>query len=205
MKLLYLTNGFPWPLTSDFLRHYHFIRELSKDHDITLLSLVNGTFADEHTDALAPYTRNVRTFASAQLRRSPTGKLIRGLRMVTGTEEAVRRMRDAVEEMAAKEAFDAIFFSGKRSLSAIQGVTGIPLVVDICDAASIRCSQRLKHCNLLRKPQVMLGRAWMQRVEQQIMARASHMLFASCRDRETLLGERTDEATVVPNGVDPGF
>ncbi len=30
LRILYLVNGFPWPLTSGYLRHYHMIRELSR-------------------------------------------------------------------------------------------------------------------------------------------------------------------------------
>ena len=40
MRILYVTAELPWPLTSGYLRHYHFIRALSEHHRITLLSLI---------------------------------------------------------------------------------------------------------------------------------------------------------------------
>lgn len=32
MHIVYVTNGFPYPLTSGYLRHYHLIRGLSRRH-----------------------------------------------------------------------------------------------------------------------------------------------------------------------------
>ena len=69
MRILYLTNGFPYPLTSGYLRHFFLIRELSRRHRITLLSLTNGSFRQEHVRALAPYTDQVMTF-----RRTPPSR-----------------------------------------------------------------------------------------------------------------------------------
>lgn len=43
MRILYITNDLPWPLTSGYLCHFHFIRELSVRHRVTLLSLVRPT------------------------------------------------------------------------------------------------------------------------------------------------------------------
>ena len=45
MRILYVTNGFPYPLTSGFLRHYFLIRELSSRHAVSLLSIVGAGYA----------------------------------------------------------------------------------------------------------------------------------------------------------------
>jgi polysaccharide biosynthesis protein PslH len=40
MKLVFLTSRFPYPLEKgDKLRSYHFIKELSKSHEVILISL----------------------------------------------------------------------------------------------------------------------------------------------------------------------
>ena len=39
MRILYITTEIPYPLTSGFLRHCHFLRGLSQRHTITYLSL----------------------------------------------------------------------------------------------------------------------------------------------------------------------
>ena len=70
MRLLYVTNGFPWPFTSGYLRHYFLIRELSARHEITLLSLVGTDHRPQDVDALAELTTGVRTFPTTS--RSPS-------------------------------------------------------------------------------------------------------------------------------------
>ena len=45
LRILYLANGFPWPLTSGYLRHYFLIRELARrGHRISLLTIVPTGF-----------------------------------------------------------------------------------------------------------------------------------------------------------------
>ena len=64
MRILYITSGFPFPLTSGYLRHYHFIRGLSQRHAVRLLSVVGRNFRSEHVAGLAPYTTGVLTFGN---------------------------------------------------------------------------------------------------------------------------------------------
>ena len=47
MRILYITNGFPYPLTSGYLRHFFLIRGLSRHHEVSLLSLAGRTFIPE--------------------------------------------------------------------------------------------------------------------------------------------------------------
>ena len=70
MRILYITNGFPYPMTSGYLRHYYLIRGLARRHAVTLVSLVGGTFRPEHADALEPYTTRVLTFGEANPREA---------------------------------------------------------------------------------------------------------------------------------------
>ena len=86
MRLLWLTNGFPYPLTSGYLRHYFLLRELSRDHAITLMSIVAPSFRPEHADALKPFTERVEVFPvdpPALTRRDVRKRLMIHLEVVT--------------------------------------------------------------------------------------------------------------------------
>src|SRR5215204_194889 len=102
MRVLYLTNGFPYPLTSGYLRHYHLIRELTARHEITLLSLAGGSFRDEDADALRPMVERVEAFANR--RTSPIGRITRHLRALVGGAEspAVTAMSDRAAALHAE-------------------------------------------------------------------------------------------------------
>lgn len=65
MRILYVTADLPWPLTSGYLRHYHFIRALSARHRMTLLSLVGPDHAGEDVAALEHAARPGVTGAGA--------------------------------------------------------------------------------------------------------------------------------------------
>lgn len=54
MRLLCITPTFPYPLTNGVLRHYHLIKELSRQHAITLLSVVDRGFDMAYVAAMAP-------------------------------------------------------------------------------------------------------------------------------------------------------
>ncbi len=69
MRMLYITNGFPYPLTSGYLRHYHLIRGLSARHEIDLVSIVGASFRPEDVEGMRPYVAAVRTFSAGRSSR----------------------------------------------------------------------------------------------------------------------------------------
>ena len=89
MRILYVTNGFPFPLTSGYLRHYFLIRELSARHAISLALDRRWRLRGGHAEALAPVHR-------AHRRRSlrPTG-LVR-----VCARRSPASMRSAAQERA---------------------------------------------------------------------------------------------------------
>src|SRR4051794_9793413 len=112
MRILYLTNGFPYPLTSGYLRHYYLIKELARHHAISLLSIVGPNFAAENVAALAPCTERVLTFVSTSKAGSFRRKALARVRSLGGAQgdEAVRQMRAAVERLSQAEPFDVVLF-----------------------------------------------------------------------------------------------
>lgn len=203
MRILYLTNGFPYPLTSGYLRHYFMIRGLSEHHAVTLLSMVGRSFVPEHREALAPFTARVLTFGTPGGRRSKLRKLAAALRSVVGGgDRTVEEMRAAVTRCLREERFDVVVFSGKRTYRAIADLHDVPVVVDICDATSVRVRGRMRHCSLGRLPALWLEYLQVRAIERQLVRRASRLVFASCRDREALVGSNGSGTTIVPNGVD---
>jgi glycosyltransferase involved in cell wall biosynthesis len=207
MRILYLTNGFPYPLTSGYLRHYYLIKELAQRHAITLLSIVGANFAAEHVAALEPFTERVLTFTSKSKSGSFKSKAIGRLKSLAGSaqgDEAVRQMRAAVEQMTGAEPFDAVLFSGKRTFPAIASMRGLPLVVDMCDATSMKIRGSVRYTRKVRLPLLLLDYLQVRSAERMLIRNAAHLLFASVRDRDALVG-RSRRATVVPNGVDLGF
>jgi glycosyltransferase involved in cell wall biosynthesis len=205
MRVLYLTNGFPFPLTSGYLRHYHLIRELAAWHRITLLSVVGPSFRGEHVEALRPYTERVLTFRSTGRGRSQVGKALAWGRATLLGQSPERAMRAAIRQLLAEERFDAVLFSGKETLTAIDGLHTPPVVADFTDAASQRLRGQIAVSGGFKRLALYGKLIRVRRLERRILARAAHGLFASARDRDAVVGGPHPAMTVVPNGVDTAY
>lgn len=205
MRILYVTNGFPYPLTSGYLRHYHLIRGLSRRHSVSLFSLVGGNFRPEHLEALAPFTVRVHTFRNPGAGRSKLGRAVGTLRsLIPGAhgDPQVRELRATLHRSVSEEPFDVALFSGKQTYPALAGLRDVPVVADLCDATSVRIRGRIRHSGIARAPVLWAEYLQVRAVERRLIRDARHLLFASCRDREALMGRNTTSATIVPNGVD---
>ena len=212
MRILYVTNGFPFPLTSGYLRHYFLIRELSARHSITLLSIVGADYEAGHGEALAPYTERVETFPSANRSRSRGRKALARLDALRGSGAAgpAQRLGRAAAALARNESFDAVLLSGKRTVPALPFLAGLPLVVDICDTASARIRGSIRYAPPLRRPLLALEAFEVRRAERRLAAAGDALLFASVRDRGLLLSDirsrgLSPRTLVVPNGVDVDY
>ena len=204
LRVLYLVNGFPWPLTSGYLRHYFLIRELSRrGHKISLLAIVMSDFDAADRAALEPYTERIVTVGSHRGSRSFRRRVERRLGSISVGESAARRLRDEVTELLATVPHDVVLFSGKRTYPALGAAAGIPIVADVCDATSTRIRGNLRHTSIARFPLLLAEYFEVSRIERALIDRAAHVLFASVRDRAALIDASSrDRATVLPNGVD---
>lgn len=212
MRILYVTADLPWPLTSGYLRHYHFIRALSAGHDVTLLSMAAPEHGPDDIDALRPFTETIVTEPSARGARSLPVKVRDRARMVlAGGDLAAERLGAAGARLAAERPFDVLLLSGKRTMPVLHALPPLPLVADLCDATSARVRLQMRNARPVRLPSLGLEYLEVRRVERRLMRIARHALFASARDRAAVEPDREAErsllapASVVPNGVDRAF
>ncbi len=114
-------------------------------------------------------------------------------------------MRAAIKRLHATQPFDVALFSGKPTYAAIEGLALPPIVADFTDAASMRIRGQMEHASPLKLPGLWVKARQMRRLEQQIVARADHLIFASARDREAVMNASDKPSSVMPNGVDIDF
>jgi glycosyltransferase involved in cell wall biosynthesis len=192
VNVLYLTAEVPYPLTSGYLRHFHFLRGLGAEHRVTHLSLTRRAEVPAEAEAaLAPFVAQLRVFGGG----AGGARLRRSLRL----RHAARELRTAVAEHLAAGGVDVVLLSGKDTFPALSAIGDAPLVVDVCDAASLRLRGELAVAAPRRRPALALRLAEIERIERRLVARTPHLLFASERDRAALGSER---GVVVPNGID---
>jgi polysaccharide biosynthesis protein PslH len=199
MRVLYITAEVPWPLQSGYLRHFHIMRGLSERHEVTLLSLTRrDSLSEEASEVLGSFLWELEVVSHHEGgRRSRMGKAER----LVARRRAARRLAARVRERLAGGAHDVVLFSGKDTFPAMHAVGDTPVVVDVCDAASLRIRGQLEVAGAARRPALGARLAEVRRVERRLAEATSHLLFASERDRTAVIGAG-DAGRVVPNAVD---
>jgi polysaccharide biosynthesis protein PslH len=194
VKVLYVTAEVPYPLSTGYLRHFEMLRGLGREHAVTYLSLTRrATLPPQARAALAPHVATMEVFGGGR----GGGRVRRAVRL---RRAADRLGRAAAAHLAAGDA-DVVLLSGKDTFPALRAIGDAPLVVDVCDVASLRLRGELAVAPMRRRPALALRLAQMRRIERRL-ARRPHLLFASERDRDALgaIG-----GIVVPNGVDIAY
>jgi glycosyltransferase involved in cell wall biosynthesis len=203
MRILHITPSFQHPTMRGPTRHYHFLRELSRRNQVTLLTLARGPVTDVAMAEISSYAERVLTFGTHGAANG-NGRARHGLLSPLAQElelrGAVGRMRAAFRELVRREPFDVVFFHGKHLFPVIAS-TRLPVVADFCDATSMRKASRIQYSPTYRKPMAWLRYQEVRRLENRLRRKTPHLAFISERDRDAVLGSRV-EAEVVPNGVD---
>jgi glycosyltransferase involved in cell wall biosynthesis len=208
MRILYITPSFQHPKMRGSLRHYYFIRELSQRHAITLLTLTNSMVPAEVMAEMTSYTEQIFTFktngaADAQANSPKKSLLFSGsrLKQIRKLRAEVRQMKKTLTELVRQGAYDLLLFHGKDCFAAIEDWDDLPMVVDFCDATSMRVWTKMRYVSLAERPLLALRYLQVRQVEQKLIKKTPHLAFISRRDREAILGPDS-KAEVVPNGVD---
>jgi len=193
MRLLYITAELPWPLTSGHVRHFHFLRELGARHEVVLLSLTRSS--DAASDARGVLERVVAR-VEVVAREPARSRAARALEL----RQAARRLARAAGALVTEQRVDAVLLAGKETSPALRAIPGMPLVLDVCDASSVRLRGQAAVAAPLSRAATLLRLARIRAVERRLLAATPHILFASERDRAALMGPAGGH--VVPNGVD---
>lgn len=209
MKLLYIIPSFQHPNVRGPNRHYHFIRELSERHSITLLVLNRSLVGPKALEEVTSYVDQLHivdvngTASHSKL----TGRVpFAGRRMerMLRFRNAVKRMTQLCDNLIAKNSFDVILFHGKSVFPVIHDCRNLPVVIDFCDATSMRIRHELRFSGIARKIWLCLRYAEIRRIERAILRKTPHVAFIARRDREAILGP-TSHGEILPNGVDHEF
>lgn len=205
MNILYTTARFPYPpLRGDQLVPYFRIKQLSKKHEVTLLSFVESSRDVEHIRELKPYCAEIHTVALSKWQSY--ARLSKGLLSALPLQvlyysscEYERRLH----QILAKPKFDLIHTVLSRAAIHTMRVNGgVAKVCEMIDALSLTMRRRADNaCG----PAQWLWRTEaerMRRFEQSVCKSFDRVLVVSDVDRVQL---NAPNVTVVPNGTDISY
>lgn len=201
MKILYITPVFQHPKVRGSTRCYFFGRELAKRHDVTMLSLKRNNIAPE---ALADVQSFLRLFLFDAQPKTTAKGFMRKIQATLSDKNAIREMSDKLRELTRNETFDAVLFHGKSVFPVINSFTNLPIVIDFCDATTMRIRDRMRQESPVMRLMLNKRLSKFNEIEQQLIAKTPHVAFISCRDRDAVMQQRPG-IRIVPNGVDLQF
>lgn len=211
MKILYLTPAFQHPSMRGPTRHYYFIQELSKRHEITLLALSRGPIVPEAMQEMSRYTKRIMTFPlngdGGSLPKRMLGsvpKVGRRYRHYARHQASLMAMRAAFQDLSRQEKFDLVLFHGKSMFKVIADCNELPVVVDFCDATSMRVLSKMKYAGRKFLPLLAMRFLQIRQVERRLVSKSPYLAFVSWRDRAFVMGQ-PPAGEVVPIGVDHQF
>ncbi|MCB0091814.1 MAG: glycosyltransferase [Caldilineaceae bacterium] len=209
MKILYIIPTFQHPKVRGSDRHYHFVRELAQRHRITLLSLQRvDQIAPEAVQEISAWVDELITFKVERSAATGVTQLLTKVPVVGKTVAEQKAVRDSVEQMrrtfrqlTREGNFDLVLFHGKDCYPVIDGWRDLPIVIDFCDATSLRVRTKMLHVSLPQKALLGLRYRQVRSVEKKMIQATPHLAFISQRDRTAVLGDNS-HAAVIPNGID---
>ncbi len=204
MRILVVTDRFPYPLTAGYLRHFFLVRELGIRHRITLVAPRPTEPADEGP------VRDVvdRLLAVDGFRRSRANHVLH----LAGRPLRVHRaLAMAAQAELQREPYDAVLLAGHRPAALASISATVPVVADLCDANAERLRGIARHTEGPRAL-ALTAVAWRTEREETTLARSvDRVLFVTPRDRASFLASRgaadidPSRAIVIPNGVDSEY
>jgi glycosyltransferase involved in cell wall biosynthesis len=208
MRILYIIPSFQHPKVRGPNRHYHFVRELSQRHAITLLTLVRSEIPAEAMQEVASYTERIFTFGANGDSDSRGGRSVRLLPLIGDRihqilqlNADVKQMKGTFNRLVEQGSFDLVLFHGKSVFSVIEDWHGLPIVADFCDATSMRVRTKMSYASKAKLPLLGLRYWQVRQIEKKLVSKTPYVAFISARDREAILGPG-DRSVVIPNGLD---
>lgn len=209
MKVLMLTPYLPYPLVSGGqIRTYNLLKHLSKNHDITLFSLIKDESERVHLKELAKYCKKIELF-----KRTKNPFVLRNI-LLAGfssypfvvTRNLPLGMKHAVQTELSRDQYDLIHAETFYMMPNIPS-TKVPIILAEQTIEYLGYQDYMKKANPLLRPILAIDIAKIKYWERYFWQKADKLITMSQEDKvfiEKELGAKTN-TSVVANGVDLDF
>lgn len=212
MKILILTSRFPYPpLSGDRIRIFHFIRELSRFHQVSLLSCTDKKILAPEINALAPYLTECELIFQSRLKSWIN--CIKGLFSKKPLQVHYYRSshyKNKMQAMCLNTHYDVLLCHLLRTAEYAKYVQVDRKILDLTDALSLNYARLLKSkTGLLIAPKKWLQMFEHSRIrdyENKIAKQFDYTLLISDIDKNFLKRRiKYDSFKIVPAAVDTKY
>lgn len=207
MRILFLTGRLPYPPTrGDRLRAYHFLRVLSREHRITLLSFIADDRETGNIGPLREFCEDIQLVHRGQLQSTTT--TVMNLWRPAPFQSLYYRssvMQGAIDRLLSRRQFDLIYVHLFRMAQFVSGRRHPFRILDLTDAISTEIERSLPYRDPKWRLIYRLELPRIRRYERDIVDHFDETWLISRAERRQILRDEEDKRVlVVPNGVDSG-
>jgi glycosyltransferase involved in cell wall biosynthesis len=203
MNILVIAPFMPWPLAhGGRIRLYHLVRELARQHRVTLVALAEEPAAD--TAPLEEFCRVV-TVPHQPGFLPAFWRFLAGPRPYNVERFASPRLTATIRRLLESERFDLVHLETTHIWGAAAACGDLPLVLGTQNVESTILAQLAKACrNPLKRLLYRLEGAKMHRFETDAWRSCRLCLAVSDAERAEMIaaGVSPDRVVTIPNGVD---
>jgi sugar transferase (PEP-CTERM/EpsH1 system associated) len=207
VNVLLLTHRLPYaPNRGDRIRSYHLLRQLSREHDVSLLSLVHDSEEAAHAADVRKACADLEVVMATQLTN-----LARGLVSLPGPRPLTHSLLSgpgagaAIGRLVSRRRPDVVvaYCSGMARYVFEPPLSGVPFVLDMVDVDSEKWRDQAAASRLPMRWIYAREQRTMSAFEARATAAAACTLVTNERERRTLAAAVPDaDIRVVPNGID---
>ena len=205
MRILFLTGRLPYPPNrGDRLRAYNFLRVLSQQHQITLLSFIGDNREAGLIGPLRQFCEDIQLVHRGQFQSTMTTGL-NAWRALPFQSLYYRSsvMQGAVDRLLDRGRFDAVYVHLFRMAQFVAGRSRPYRILDLTDAISSEVERSLPYRDPKWQLVYRLELPRIRRYERDIVRHFDETWLISNAERQKRLGGKDNSKIhVVPNGVD---
>lgn len=205
MRILFLTGRLPYPPNrGDRLRVYHFLRVLSQQHQITLLSFIGDNRETSFIGPLRHFCEDIQLVHRGELQSTmSTGLNVWRPMPFQSLYYRSSVMQGAVDRLLDRGRFDAVYVHLFRMAQFVAGRTQPYRILDLTDAISSEVERSLPYRDPKWRLVYRLELPRIRRYERDIVRHFDETWLISNAEKQKLSADNyNDKIQVVPNGVD---
>ena len=207
MTIIYLTSRFPYPINKgDKLRSYYQIKELSKSHEIHLISLSEKSISEKNILALNKYCKSITIYKMIFFKRIfNLFKTLFNNKPFQVNYFYHYSIQKKINNKIAEINPDYIFCQLVRTAMYVKNNHTNAKVLDYMDSLSKGMERRIKISNIFMKPFVIMEFQRLKRFENLAFEFFNKHIIISENDRKEIAHNKKDTIEIIGNGIDTNY
>jgi len=201
-----LTSRFPYPLEKgDKLRAYYQIREISKSHDVYLISITEDDQLKSDLEKIRPLVKELHIIRIESIER--VYSLFKAFSSGIPYQTAwffTPKINEIIQELTATIKPDHIFCQLTRMAEYCKNMP-IPKTLDYMDSFGVGMKRRANVAKGLSRFIYNMEASRMIKYEADIADKFNHLTIISEQDKAQFTFPKASEIQVLNNGIDPSF